>query len=315
MIGHQTMNTTNHSTRRISHPTVLIRAAAGQVIMAILIAQARAQEPAKSPLRDALAFHASFDSGPDADFAKGDRALYHAKAMDQRDAAAAGLPAGGEVKLEPQTGRFGGALRFNRSKGPMVFFKADKNVPMPAPGWSGTVSFWLSTDPAEDLPEGFCDPLQVTSKQWDDAAMFVEFEKRPAGIPFRLGVYADKAVWNPTGRKFSDIPAAERPLTTVEKAPFGAGKWTHVAFAFRKFNTGKPDGTATLYLDGKQAGMISARTQTFTWDAARAALMPGLSYIGLMDDLAVFDRALTAEEVGQLFALTGGVAELKAKNP
>ena len=88
-----------------------------------------------------------------------------------------------------------------------------------------------------------------------------------------------------------------------------------MAFAFSKFNTGKPDGTATLYLDGKQAGMISARTQTFTWDAAHAALMPGLSYIGLMDDLAVFDRALTPDEIGQLFALKGGVTELKAKSP
>ena len=249
---------------------------------------------------------------PNADHARGDGSLYHAPAMNKRDAAAPGLPAGGEVKHEPQAGRFGGALRFNVSKGPMVFFKADRNFPAPAPAWSGTIAFWLSTDPSKELPDGFCDPIQITSRQWDDAAMFVEFEKRGTGIPFRLGVYADKSVWNPAGRKFDDIPAAERPLITVSKPPFAAGTWTHVAFAFSRFNTGQPDGTATLYLDGKPAGSLGPRRQTFTWDAAKAAIMPGLNYIGLMDDLAVFDRALGTDEIGTLFALTSGVAELKA---
>jgi hypothetical protein len=262
----------------------------------------------------ALTFHAAFDDKPDAVFAKGDGVLYHAPAMNQRDQAAPGLPAGGEVALAPGAGKFGGALQFAKSQGPIVFFKAKDNVPMPAADWSGTVSFWLSTDPAKDLPDGFCDPLQLTSKQWDDAAMFVEFEKRPAGIPFRLGVYADKNIWNPQGRKFEDIPAAERPLITVMQPPFAGSKWTHVAFTFSGFNTGKADGNTALYLDGKKAGGLGPRTQTFTWDAEKAAIMPGLSYVGLMDDLAVFNRALTAEEIAALFALKNGVSDLM-KNP
>ena len=143
--------------------------------------------------------------------------------------------------------------------------------------------------------------------------MFVEFEKRATGIPFRLGVYADKSVWNPTGRKFSDIPAEERPLTTVEKPPFAAGKWTHVAFAFEKFNTGRNEGLATLYLDGKKVGEITARTQTFTWDPKRASFMLGLSYVGMMDDRAVFDRVLNQEEINRVFALKFGVGELYTK--
>jgi len=36
----------------------------------------------------------------------------------------------------------------------------------------------------------------------------------------------------------------------------------------------------------------------------------GLSYVGLYDDLALFDRALTSEEVAALHGLEGGVAEL-----
>lgn len=264
-------------------------------------------------LRKGLRFHASFDSGTDeADLASGDRRLWHAPSMDRKDAAQPGLPPSGEVTRLPQAGRFGGALKFSRSSGPMVFFRAERNFPAITPDWSGTVSFWLSTDPANELNEGFCDPLQITSKAWDDASVFVEFEKRPAGIPFRFGVYADKTVWNPTDRKFAEIPAAERPLAAVEKPPFGAGQWTHIAVVLSHFNTGKADGLSQLYLNGKLAGEISPRTQTFTWDQNQAAIMLGLSYIGLMDDLAIFDRALTSEEVEQLFALPNGVRDLHA---
>ncbi len=289
-----------------------IRCAAVACLIAVMYwpSGAFAQDNFYSPLAKALSFHASFDSSPDADFARGDRAIWQAASMNKREEATQGLPPGREVKLDPKAGRFAGAIRFGKSKGPMVFFKAEKNFSMPTPNWSGTVSFWLKTDFATELVDGFCDPLQITSKQWDDASMFVEFEKRASGIPFRLGVYADKTVWNPTGRNFADIPPVERPLASVEKSPFASGNWTHVAFAFEKFNTGKQDGLATLYLDGKNVGEIVARTQTFTWDPARASVMLGLNYVGMMDDLALFDRALTHQEVSEVFALKRGVGEL-----
>ena len=279
-------------------------------ILCLASSKSDAQE---AELAKALSFYASFDSGVDADFARGDRQLWNAPAINKRDSATMGLPVGDEVKLVPNAGRFGDALRFTKSKGPMVFYNSEKNFPSPASNWSATISFWLSTDPTNELQDGYCDPLQITSKQWDDAAIFVEFEKRATGIPFRLGVYADKSVWNPTGRKFETIPAAERPLASVEKPPFSAGKWTQVAVVLTNFNTAKPNGVATLFLDGKRAGEISPRNQTFTWDSKKASVMLGLSYIGLMDDLALFDRALTANEIEELFALKGGVRELISK--
>ena len=38
--------------------------------------------------------------------------------------------------------------------------------------------------------------------------------------------------------------------------------------------------------------------------------MLGAAYVGHMDDLAIFNRALSAAEVQQLFALKDGVREL-----
>jgi hypothetical protein len=123
-------------------------------------------------------------------------------------------------------------------------------------------------------------------------------------------VYADFKVWNPKNTKWEQIAFNEKPLITVTNPPFTSGKWTHVVFTFENFNTGKPNGEPTLFLDGKRQGTLSPREQTFTWEIDKAAIMLGLSYIGLIDELAVFDRALNPLEVAALHGLPGGIGPL-----
>lgn len=291
---------------RLERPTVTMA-----VTLALLIpVVADTAQSTDQGLRAALTFHASFDGSVDAMHAAGDRSLYWAPSLKERPAAKTGLPPTGETAHAAGGGRFGDALRFTKRRAPVVFFRAARNLPYAPSNWSGTVSFWLQVDPQGQLEPGFCDPVQITPRAWNDAAFFVEFEKRPESIPFRLGVYADLDVWNPAKRKFEEIPASERPLVTVANPPFAGGKWTHVVFTFERFNTGKADGTARLYLDGQPRGMLAARQQTFTWDPEQAIIGLGLSYIGLLDELSVFSRALTADEVAALYRLSGGVSAL-----
>jgi concanavalin A-like lectin/glucanase superfamily protein len=165
----------------------------------------------------------------------------------------------------------------------------------------------LRVDPAAELAPGFCDPIQITPREWNDGAFFVEFEKRTNSIPFRLGAYADFKVWNPQNRDWNAIPFAEKPLVAVEQPPFSGDRWTHVVFTFDRFNTGKPDGVAKLYLNGELRGALSPREQTFTWDPSKTLVMPGLNYVGLFDELAIFNRALSDTEIQQLYQLEGGV--------
>jgi hypothetical protein len=47
------------------------------------------------------------------------------------------------------------------------------------------------------------------------------------------------------------------------------------------------------------------------WDVDKAGVYIAVNYIGLFDELALFDRALTAEEVGLLYARPGLLAPLK----
>jgi hypothetical protein len=203
-------------------------------------------QSAESKIGSALTFHASFDRGLNADFAAGDPVFRQAPSMSKQAEAKPGLPESGEVQLVRDAGRFGHALRFTKKKSPMPFFRAAKNVAYRTNNWSGTVSFWLSVDPATELEPGFCDPIQVTPRAWNDAGFFVEFEKRTDDIPFRLGVYPDFKVWNPNNKKWADVTAAEKPLVTARTTPFARGKWTHIVFTFENFNTGREDGVARL---------------------------------------------------------------------
>jgi hypothetical protein len=280
---------------------------------AVLLVQTSSEtrQAAPSPtLRSALTFHASFDGKVAAVHADGDPSVYWAPSMKERQAAQPGLPPTGETQHAAGAGRFGDALRFTKRTAPLVFFRAQRNMPYATADWNGTVSFWLRVDPRGELEPGFCDPVQITPRAWNDAAFFVEFEKRPESTPFRLGVYANLDVWNPTKRKFEEIPASERPLVTVDDPPFAATRWTHVVFTFERFNTGKGNGVARLYLDGEPRGVLSARQQTFTWDPAQAIVGLGLNYIGLLDELSIFNRALAADEVAALSRLPSGVPGL-----
>ena len=273
--------------------------------IAALSITAQSQQP-PAELARALSFHASFDHGVDADFGRGNRTLQQAPSLAKRAEAKAGLPS--EVQLASGVGRFGNALRFTSKKSPLVFFESDRNFPYRTNDWSGTVSFWLSTDPESELEMGYCDPIQITPRAWNDAAFFVEFEKRTNNIPFRIGVYPDFAVWNPDNKKWEEVTS--KPLVDSRLSPFAKGRWTHVVFTFDKFNTGRNDGTVGLYIDGEPAATIGPRRQTFTWGQNESWIMLGVGYLGLWDELAIFDRALAPTEVHQLYTLPKGVSAL-----
>jgi hypothetical protein len=258
-------------------------------------------------LRHALTFFAGFDGGADAGYATGDPDVWMAPGGAFRDARP-GLPAG--VSIAPGQGRYGDALRFEKASKDLVFFRGAKNVDWSPKAFSGTVSFWLSLDPERDLEPGFCDPIQLTDKKWNDACLWTDFSRDERPRLFRFGVFSDFREWNPR-----DDREAERPEVVVKRHPFEQGKWTHVCFTFQRFNTGQSDAIARLYLNGELQGELVGK-RTFTWDMSRVSIILGVSYVGLFDELSIFNRALGPEEVRELARLEGGVGSLlPARNP
>jgi hypothetical protein len=68
-----------------------------------------------------------------------------------------------------------------------------------------------------------------------------------------------------------------------------------------------------LYLDGELRGVIPARTQTFTWDPQKSLIMLGIGYVGLYDEVSIFNRPLTQPEIIELRDLPNGVHSLLSR--
>ncbi|RLS42183.1 MAG: LamG domain-containing protein [Planctomycetota bacterium] len=249
-----------------------------------------------------LIFHAPFDGGTDARIGV-DRSLYTSDSLERKSEVAGNHRT--DVSIVSGAGRFGDALRF-KDNSPQVIFYKGANAGFKEKDWSGTVSFWLKVDPDKDLKPGYCDPIQITDKTWNDAAFFVDFDKE---LPrtFRLGVFSNYKFWNPKNTAWEQVAETDRPMVPVVKPPFRSDEWTHVVYAFENINASdNAASTATLYLNGKKQGTLKHPLQ-FSWDPSKAAIMLGISYIGDFDDLAIFDRALTPEEIATVYQLPDGL--------
>lgn len=266
----------------------------------------RRERPRVALLRS-LSFFASFDKTADADFSRGDGRV-HTTPDGKVENGRPGVHRD-DVRIVAHGGRHGGALRFEKKSPAWLYYSAARNVAWSAEEFKGTISLWLRLDPDRDLEPGYCDPFQITGRAWNDASIFVDFTDKPPR-DFRLGAFADRKVWDPKEREWDAVPEAERPMVTVKDAPFSREKFTHVVVTYDGFNRKDGDAVARVYLDGELRGELKGHPQIHTWDLRSAALFLGLSYIGDVDELAHFDRALSGDEVKLLFGLEGGLAAL-----
>ena len=245
-------------------------------------------------LKKALTFYASFDGGTDADISRGDKRLFTLINKEPK----LGNKTEGMSRMVKGRGLSGDALLFTKRNAKWLLYDGAKNFHFAEKNWSGSVSFWLKVDPINGLDPGYVDPIQITPNTWNDASFFVDFAKDGNPRSFRLGAFADKSVWNPENK---DIPEPQRPLVPAKSNPFSSDKWTHVAFTWENFNTGKKNGVATLYLDGKNEGIITEWNQKFSWAGKPHRILIGLNYMGLFDELACFNRALSSKEIKRIF--------------
>ena len=270
---------------------------------AFLAFGAHAQSP--TDLGRALTFHASFDKDLNADFSKGD----HIASVRKGKETVPTLP-NEEAKIVEGAGRYGGALRFPKKKTFRPQFKGTDVLNYNDRNWSATASVWLRLDPDKDLEPGYCDPVQIVGDDGKKGFIFLEWSKDETPRYFRYAIRPLFHIWNPDNVQWADIPFAKRPMVQVERAPFSRETWTHVVFTLENINDKSRKPLGKLHLNGQLKGAIENWDLTFGWDPAQVLLVLGASYVGYMDDLAVFNRALTDAEVQQLFGLKNGVREL-----
>ena len=205
-------------------------------------------------------------------------------------------------------GRFGSALQFTQETSHVVLFKAAQNVAYDPSDFGGTASFWMRGDPAK-IPERYCDPFQLTDKDYSDACIWIDFTKNDTPPDVRLGCFGNQSEWDPTGQRGRSEEFFFR-LVKVAEPPFATGQWTHVVITWHGLNTAE-GGRARLYLNAAYQGATSRVAERFSWDVDKATIRLGTGhYVGLVDDLAFFNRSLSADEVRTLYTLEQGVAEV-----
>jgi len=254
-------------------------------------------------LASALTFHASFDNGTDADFGRGNRAIY---TVGEGGELTNGL---GQVAIARGAGRFGDALQFTLERTNIVAYQVEGNVAYSDASFRGTMSFWMKVDPA-DIPGQYCDPIQVTDKDYADSCIWLDFTKNGAPSDMRLGIFGNRAEWDPKTLNGNAQEFYWR-LCKVAEPPFSRDRWTHVAVTWDGINSTAP-GRGRLYLNGVYQGATSAIRERFSWDPAKPRIRLGVGkFVGLIDDVAFFDSALSSEQILELRGLDAGVAALR----
>lgn len=281
--------------------------------MALVLAVSHLPAPAADAddaVRKAVTLYASFDDGPKADFGGGDLTLW-SRTPDEKDKgkfifdhgfdasvikAAKGVagPCLDVVEVQPKNGR--------------LYFPAKGNIAFKKGGWGGSLSTWINTDPNKIIKSKFCDPVQITQKGANNGGIWYDFnDAKPRDM--RMGMFP-AIPEGKTGIKEED-PAA--PMVRMKDIGFKSGDWHHIVLTWQNFDTGKKDALATLYVDGKKIGDVKDYEIAMDWDIDKAGIYVALGYIGLMDELALFNRPLTADEVALLHKTPGLLQPLKKK--
>lgn len=116
-----------------------------------------------------------------------------------------------------------------------------------------------------------------------------------AGGQFELCVARGKAL-NEVTVLWKDVDIC------VSNAELKTGHWYHIGFT----RTGRPgDWTCTIYVDGAVSSVVTNVTTdvgpALPFALGRPGAFDGLYFHGAMDDLRIYNRAVTAGEVGALF--------------
>jgi formylglycine-generating enzyme required for sulfatase activity len=260
-------------------------------------------------LKKAVTLYASFDEAVKADYSGGDGTVY------------TGIrPEPGKPKPEPtkgadakvftiaRKGTAGGCLETldvlpNNGR---IFFPAKGNIAFKKGGWGGAVSMWINFDPDKMLKSKFCDPIQITQKGANNGGLWFDFnDAKPRDM--RHGAFP--AV--PEGKQGAKESDPDAPMVRVPKVGFKSGDWHHIVLSWKNFDTGKADAVSQFWVDGKLIGEVKDRAIAMDWDIDRTGIFFSINYIGLLDEMAVFNRPLTPEEIALLQKRPGLLQGLK----
>jgi hypothetical protein len=289
-------------------------AAALAALSATAFSGEQGQPEDEAALRKAVTFYASFDEGVRGDFGQGVLEP-GTRFNDEKEKGQFVFEQGVDTKIfrtAKGKGVRGGALEVTDvlPRNGRVYFPVKGNLAYKKGGWGGAVSVWCKTDPNQLLKTKFCDPIQITQKGANNGGIWFDFnDAQPRDL--RHGVFPAVA----PGAKAVSEDDRQAPMVRVPKINWKAEDWHHVVLSWKNFDTGKEDAVSALYIDGNLIGEVKGRAIAMDWDVEKAGVYVAVNYIGLLDELALFSRALGTAEVRLLHTQPGLLAPLKKEAP
>jgi hypothetical protein len=253
-----------------------------------------------SELHKAVTFYASFDTAVQGDFGGGE--LNPSTRSNHKTEKGAfvfekGVPEKA-FRIAPGKGVSGGALEVLDvlPDNGRIYFPARGNLAFKKGGWGGTLSMWINHDPDVQLKTRFCDPVQITQKGAGNGGIWFDFNDAKPNRNLRMGAFPAVPDGKPSIKESRE---AFSPMVWVDQPNLKVGDWHHVALVWQNFDSGKTDARASLHIDGKLMGEIKEKDYPISmdWDLDKAAIYLGVSYIGLIDEFALFDRPLAPDEL------------------
>lgn len=276
------------------------------LLMLLLTGTLRAAEPNADALRKAVSFYASFDDAPQGDVGGGDRSLWtRSDHPTEKGQYVYGKGFDAKVfRIAKDRGIQGGALECTGEppRNGMLFFPAQGKLAFKPGGWGGAISVWLY--PHKQTP--FCDPVYITQKRWNDGGIWFDFNKLKQ-YDLRMGTFPALA----KGQAAPQETDPGLPWAWVKENALKVEAWNHVVLTWTNFDTGRKDGRSAIYVDGKLVGEVTGRDLAMKWDLEKTRIYLVYKYQGLVDELALFNRGLTAEEVSLLKQQPNLLAGLK----
>ena len=280
-------------------------------VVAATVVLSLAAEPAD--IRRAVTFYASFDSALVADFGGGERTpSTRANHKTEKGAFVFEKGAPAAFRIAPDRGISGGALEATAvlPDNGRIFFPARGNIAYRKGGWSGSLTVWINHDPDTQLQTRFCDPVQITQKGAGNGGIWFDFNDAKPHRSLRMGAFPAVGEGRP---QIQESREAFSPMVWVDRPGFKVGEWHHVAMVWRNLDTGRADARAALYIDGRLQGEIKDKSYPISmdWDLEKTGIYVAVGYIGLMDELALYSRALTEDEIGLLRSRPALLSTLK----
>jgi len=79
---------------------------------------------------------------------------------------------------------------------------------------------------------------------------------------------------------------------------------------FHNANSGRPDASAAVYIDGQRRGWMQGYEHNLTWNIQDLTIGLGQRYSGAIDEFLILDQTLDADQIQQLYQLPGPASDL-----